>query len=73
MEVEGVRRYLNDIRWPKDLRVRYTIGLQSVRLYVNQFDFILLPPEDVMQAKETINKTMTWLHTSGWPATLEVE
>ncbi len=71
MEVEKAQRYLNDIEWPKDLRVDYVITQKWVILRVNKFDFTLLPPEDVVKATETINKTMTWLNSNALPAVLE--
>lgn len=72
-QIEKAVRYLNDVSWPEGLPVRYNVTRDFIVLYVKRFDWILLPEEDVVKAADTVNRTLTWLNTNGYPARLEAE
>ena len=66
-------KYLCAVEWPKELRAGYTIDRKSglITLKINKGDWVLLPPEDIIKATDTVNETMFWLVSNGYLARLE--
>lgn len=72
-EIEKAVRYLNAVVWPKDLGVRYNVTRDFIVLYIKRLDWVLLPPEDVVKAEDTVNRTLTWLNANGYTTILDTE
>jgi hypothetical protein len=72
-QIENAIRYLKDVEWPPGLPVGYNVTRDFIVLYVKKLDWILLRDEDVVKAADTMNRTLTWLNSNGYPARLEAQ